>query len=49
MMTPDMLATDVGSIIDGREAVEYGLIDAVGGLDSALGALREMIKSPVTV
>ena len=49
MMTPDMLATDVGSIIDGREAVECGLIDAVGGLDSALGALREMIKSPVTV
>ena len=49
MMAPDMLATDVGSIIDGREAVEYGLIDAVGGLDTALGALREMIKSPVTV
>lgn len=49
MMTPDMLATDVGSIIDGREAVEYGLIDAVGGLDTALDALREMIKSPQTV
>ena len=44
MMRPDMMATDVGSIIEGREAVEYGLIDEVGGLDKALEALREMIK-----
>ena len=44
MMRPDELATDVGSIIDGREAVEYGLIDEVGGLDAALGALRGMIQ-----
>ncbi|MBE6647822.1 MAG: hypothetical protein E7611_09355 [Ruminococcaceae bacterium] len=44
MMRPDMMATDVGSIIEGREAVEYGLIDAVGGLDKALTALEEMIK-----
>ena len=44
MMRPDMMATDVGSIIEGREAVEYGLIDAVGGLDKALAALEEMIK-----
>ena len=45
MMRPDMMATDVGSIIEGREAVEYGLIDEVGGLDSALQALEKMIKS----
>ncbi len=44
MMRPDEMATDVGSIIDGDEAVRYGIIDAVGGLDSALDALREMIK-----
>lgn len=43
MMRPDMMATDVGSIIEGREAVEYGLIDEVGGLDKALDALREMV------
>ena len=43
MMRPDMMATDVGSIIEGREAVEYGLIDEIGGLDKALDALREMI------
>jgi len=44
MMRPDMLATDVGSIIEGREAVEYGIIDEVGGLDRALECLREMIR-----
>lgn len=43
MMKPDELATDIGSIIDGREAVEYGIIDEVGGLDAALAALRGMI------
>ena len=45
MMRPDMMATDVGSIIEGREAVEYGIIDEVGGLDKALEALRGMIKN----
>ena len=42
MMRPDELATDIGSIIEGREAVEYGIIDRVGGLSDALAALREM-------
>ena len=41
-MSTENIATDVGTIIDGREAVEYGLIDAIGGLSDALGALREM-------
>jgi len=40
MMRPDELATDIGSIIDGKEAVEYGIIDAVGGLSDALEALK---------
>jgi len=44
MMRPDEIATDVGSIIEGHEAVEYGIIDEVGGLDAALEALRRMIK-----
>ena len=44
MMRPDMMATDVGSIIEGREAVEYGLIDEIGGLDKAIDALNKMIK-----
>lgn len=45
MMRPDELATDIGSIIEGREAVEYGIIDAVGGLSDALAALKEMKNS----
>jgi ATP-dependent protease ClpP protease subunit len=44
MMRPDEMATDVGSIIDGDDAVKYGIIDEVGGLGDALGALRKMIK-----
>ncbi|MBE6535465.1 MAG: translocation-enhancing protein TepA [Ruminococcaceae bacterium] len=44
MMRPDELATDVGSIIDGDEAVRYGIIDKVGGLSDALDELKEMIK-----
>ena len=42
MMRPDEMATDVGSVLDGKEAVECGLIDGIGGLAEALAALREM-------
>ena len=42
MMRPDEMATDVGSVLDGNEAVACGLIDEVGGLAEALAALREM-------
>lgn len=42
MMRPDELATDVGSIIDGDEAVRCGLIDRVGGLSDALEELKRM-------
>ena len=45
MMRPDEMATDVGSIISGEEAVRYGIIDRVGGLSDALAALRDMIKA----
>lgn len=44
MMRPDEIATDVGSIIDGDEAVKYGIIDRVGGLSDALAELRGMIE-----
>ncbi len=44
MMNPDDMANDVGTIIDGTEAVRYGIIDEVGGLSDALTALREMAK-----
>ncbi|MBQ8208020.1 MAG: ATP-dependent Clp protease proteolytic subunit [Clostridia bacterium] len=45
MMRPDEIATDVGSIVDGNEAVNIGIIDKVGGLSDALAELREMIKN----
>ena len=44
MMRTDEIATDVGSIVDGEEAVRIGLIDEVGGLSRALDALHEMIE-----
>lgn len=44
MMRPDQIATDCGSIIEGHEAVEIGIIDEVGGLDRALEVLREMSR-----
>lgn len=43
MMKPDEMATDMGSILDGREAVEAGIIHRIGGLSDALDALREQI------
>ena len=42
MMNPDEIANDVGTILDGEEAVRVGLIDEVGGLDQALACLKEM-------
>lgn len=44
MMRPDEMATDIGSIIDGEEAVSLGLIDEVGGLSQALSALHGMME-----
>ena len=40
--TQDM-TNDVGTIVDGKRAVSCGLIDELGGLSSALSALRAMI------
>ena len=42
MMRPDEMATDVGSIITGQEAVDFGIIDKVGGLSDALSELWRM-------
>jgi ATP-dependent protease ClpP protease subunit len=44
MMATGEMATDVGTILYGREAVETGLIDRLGGLSDALGALHKMIE-----
>ena len=38
----DEMTTDMGTILSGREAVEIGLIDELGGLKEAIAALRGM-------
>ncbi len=43
MMNTDELANDVGTIIEGEDAVKCGLIDELGGVSKALDALKEMI------
>lgn len=43
MMATGEMATDVGTILYGKEAVASGLIDTLGGLNDALAALHEMI------
>ena len=44
MLSTDELAQDVGSVVYGRQAVEMGLIDRLGGLSDALEALHGMIE-----
>ena len=43
MMATGEMATDVGTILYGKEAVSSGLIDKLGGLNDALSALHKMI------
>lgn len=43
MMATGEIATDVGTILYGKEAVASGLIDKLGGLNDALSALHKMI------
>lgn len=44
MMATGEMATDVGTILYGKEAVESGLIDKLGGLNDALATLHKMIN-----
>lgn len=44
MMATGEMATDVGTILYGKEAVSSGLIDKLGGLNDALTALHKMIE-----
>jgi len=43
MMATGEMATDVGTILYGKEAVSSGLIDELGGLSDALNCLHGMI------
>lgn len=45
MMETGELAQDIGTIVIGRDAVDYGLMDAVGGVGEAMAKLRELIDT----
>ena len=45
MMATGEIATDVGTVIYGRQAVECGLIDRLGSLGDALETLHRMIRT----
>ncbi len=42
VLAREEMSTDLGTILEGQEAVDLGLIDEVGGLGDALAALRRM-------
>lgn len=44
MLNQTELVKDVGTLLEGREAVQEGLIDEVGGMSDALRKLHEMIE-----
>lgn len=48
MMQTGELATDVGTVIYGAEAVELGLIDRMGGLSDAFEKLRKLMEEKKT-
>ncbi len=45
MMKKDELVMDVGSVLDGKAAVNEGLIDGLGGLSDAVDCLYSLIES----
>ena len=44
MCRTDELTTDIGTVLEGSEAVEKGIIDRVGGLGDAVNCLKEMMR-----
>lgn len=43
MLDPSQLVKDVGTMLEGKDAVKEGLIDEVGGISQAMRKLHEMI------
>jgi ATP-dependent protease ClpP protease subunit len=42
MLNKNELTTDIGTILIGKQAVEIGLIDAMGGIEDALAKINQM-------
>lgn len=45
MLNTDELATDMGTVLDGKMAVDVGLIDRIGSLSDAISELYKMIEN----
>ena len=45
MMNTQMLTKDVGTILVGKEAVDIGLINEIGGISEAFTKLKDLIKN----
>lgn len=45
MLDTSQLVKDVGTMLEGREAVEEGLIDETGGIQEAMKKLYELIEA----
>ena len=45
MLDSTQLVKDVGTLLEGEDAVREGLIDAVGGISDALKKLQAMIEA----
>lgn len=48
MMKTGEMATDVGTVLDGEQAVKEGLIDQLGGLSDAMEHLYQLIREEET-
>lgn len=45
MLSKGIMTKDLGTILVGKEAVEEGIIDEIGGIDKAIAKLHELIKN----
>mgnify|MGYP004644084819 CR=1 FL=1 len=45
MLTVGELSQDIGTVLVGKQAVTYGLMDAVGSIGEAIKKLQELIEA----
>lgn len=45
MLNTGDIANEIGTVLVGKEAVDCGLINTTGGLNTAMTALRELIRA----
>lgn len=45
MMETEVLTKDVGSVLEGEEAVKEGIINEIGGISQAVAKLHEFINN----